>query len=1066
MLFVNSNDIADKILLNGNLPTSISIYYDTEFTNFEKMTVDSIQVFIPEIQDNFSLVYPYEDLNEDFTLWINPIKDLGIDVEYLNEDSLDVLINSVYEKFIEIKENSSNNRQLKKNCIEAINNGYFDDTLEDFNLNRSYLKYSYDSKLKCGELLIYPPKLDISLYGFFSDVDLFKSIGKNHQSNILSSDLESRRSIKFRSKNTLTLNPIYYNGILYEPQIHLRDVLNRFPVLSGNGLDNQCRVYQAQITKIDLVNMVRSPLLIGKNKGEIMGNMSLLKELEPELFYKYAGIDTLATYNLSQKHQELLDHIRSDFNLEKTEVKDTTGSNVSKFLNDLYIKHFSTLNPEVKLTRSIEKSNGDLKIEELNSEKIIIHQRKLGTLDNVASLELNNFGLQTFRTVGGLLYSRVSKYPYLSGLFGDLDEQSCYSTKLSNMNIYLGCPVVTTFKQQKNKPKLKEVLSFLELNCYRDSWFIRVSGKLKKAVNTLILSDLRFKNKREKFNTIWDKLKSNQEYLGEFNAYKVASKDAESTILTKQIKFGLITQDTIDCLKLLPEKWYEEFLDLSVDCIVFFPIELCCSNLEELADKYDEYPNEEYVESWNPKTGLKEIKSIYSKSNLALVFPAYQYFNELRLKRSQYKKEKNPIQEVYKLFSNSAYGALACEHLPCNNLLAANIITASARSTSWMMINALNGFQVITDGCTFSWENIPLGYKFKDLLEENPNYLKHFEPSIKSKITVENNDYQSWIDCNFKAYMRDFYNVDENHLPCNLFNFELKSEDFNGNNTVIFTTFINHGSGSYVKGFNDNYLLIDSNDFDLSDSKFTKVKARSFKGSDQNLLKWYVESLSGDYKLPVIYSENQIIKFGLGNVLAIQLLNRFNLDCIAHPMGFSRKIYKVMKLITRSQFLFNTESQLRNFETNLSKLDKLGKVACNSKFWSNLNLNELLKYGDFEVSNNFDYVEYCKNHDLGLGLEVLCFGKNKTISDIRNFIADKIDSDCKNFNASLNLDRAVNTHASKLKYLFAAIYLLRIEAELKLKNQLVKSVNEPTILTVSKDDKITLAKILDLDSYE
>ena len=52
-----------------------------------------------------------------------------------------------------------------------------------------------------------------------------------------------------------------------------------------------------------------------------------------------------------------------------------------------------------------------------------------------------------------------------------------------------------------------------------------MSEKVKKEVNTLILSDLRFKNKREKFNTIWDKLKSNQEYLGEFNAYKVASKD-------------------------------------------------------------------------------------------------------------------------------------------------------------------------------------------------------------------------------------------------------------------------------------------------------------------------------------------------------------------------------------------------------------------------------------------------------------------------------------------------------------------------------------------------------------
>ena len=89
---------------------------------------------------------------------------------------------------------------------------------------------------------------------------------------------------------------------------------------------------------------------------------------------------------------------------------------------------------------------------------------------------------------------------------------------------------------------------------------------------------------------------------------------------------------------------------------------------------------------------------MYSQKNLCLNFPINTYFPILREKRNKLKKEKNPIQEVYKLFGNSTYGALACIYLAINNLLAANQITAMARANTWMMINFLNGFQAITDG--------------------------------------------------------------------------------------------------------------------------------------------------------------------------------------------------------------------------------------------------------------------------------------------------------------------------------------------------------------------------------
>ena len=96
---------------------------------------------------------------------------------------------------------------------------------------------------------------------------------------------------------------------------------------------------------------------------------------------------------------------------------------------------------------------------------------------------------------------------------------------------------------------------------------------------------------------------------------------------------------------------------------------------------------------------------------------------------------------------------------------------------------------------------------------------------------------------------------------------------------------------------------------------FKSVKTRSFKAGNQEIAKWYVDALDNGYSKPYRYCEKEIIKFALGNLLAIQFLESDpNISEIAHPMGFTRKCYKLMKLITRSQFLFKNEKQLVNFE--------------------------------------------------------------------------------------------------------------------------------------------------------
>ena len=81
------------------------------------------------------------------------------------------------------------------------------------------------------------------------------------------------------------------------------------------------------------------------------------------------------------------------------------------------------------------------------------------------------------------------------------------------------------------------------------------------------------------------------------------------------------------------------------------------------------------------------------------------------------------------------------------------------------------------------------------------------------------------------------------------------------------------------------------------------------------------------------------------------------------------------------------------------------------------------------------------------------------ITAVRNFIADKIKAGKNNFNTCLQIDRRLHT-AKKYKYLFAAIIVLKANAEEDLKQLLLNSNNEPTILTVNQERIVRLSEIL------
>jgi len=627
-----------------------------------------------------------------------------------------------------------------------------------------------------------------------------------------------------------------------------------------------------------------------------------------------------------------------------------------------------------------------------------------------------------------------------------------------------------------------------------------VSGILEKAINTLVLSDLKFKPKSVKQQALYE-VSDNRKSIEKFNAFKTSKKSAQSTILTKQIKFGLITKATIEALKKLPAEWYEEYLELKCDVVSFFPGDLIADSVDEYFAIRETLPEHDRVEKFDIKSGTKEINSQRYKNNVALRFDIGKYWVQLKNNRAKFKKAKNPIQEVFKLFQNSGYGVLACLYLTTNNLMASNQITADARAGAWLMTNALNGFGAITDGTSFDWEHLPLGLSFHEIIARNPSYLEHFDDSINSGIEITNNfDPQAWMDKNLNQHLQDFYQVSADDYNLKRFEYELKTEVFPTtegdewlNNvkqtdelkyelgvhwdsflkdaeivleTSLFTKFYNNNSGNYCKGHDGGEVLVNGEEFDLVESE-PFVKARSFQGGDNNLINWYCDAIKNGYKTPLIYSENKLIKFGDGNLIAIRFLETGS-EHIAHPMGFDTVAYKMMKLITRSQFLFQTELQLRNFETNEETLANLSKEIglANKIFWDKLTADDIAPY-DIEFREGVDYFSYAKGHPTGVGFELLALSPTAKgdINLVRQKIVELISKGCKDFNAALHLTRNLE-YGKPLKNLFAAVIIAKKNAEDDLRMLLENSADEPTIFSVKPENIKRLGELNQNNSDE
>jgi len=1052
---------------------------DAEFTNDLKiLRVELIGFYVPHSIPDYAVIFTREELTIDFHPLHDPLKAFGYNIDFANEDSLVSVIDDIQTIFNETVDCTQTTRKVNKAFRDLIEQGYFDHQIADLNVDTNCLTLQREKSTGEYTVILKPPIIDIQFLFFYGFADLFKIWGKNHQHKLLESNLTQQRSLKLRNAYGRKTPVVEYNridGLLYEFSYDLGETMYRFPPRS-KGLDAQTTIFEVETKKINIHTKIIANALGSDNINFAIENFTQFLKQLPNTALQYNATDIFATWDLHLKQQEFYDVILQSFDLEPQQISDTTGANVSKFIIESIKKEFNALDKD--------------------SQKLISNAIALGGISNLEETPLNDFGCQPFLTVGGLLYSRMSKMKLLKGFLSDCDLKSCYASFMSMMNVYLGEPVTLTCKYDKYKFTLREALELIEeQKAPQDGWFVRVSGKLDKPMNTLVMSDLRFKPKNIKLETLYD-VSDNRKSIENFNAYKTSKRQAQSCLLTKEIKFGLITKSTIEALKKLPPDIYEQYLDLKCDVVCFYPGDLIADNIADYQKIRDSLPDHERVEKFDMKKGAKTIQSQRYKNNACLAFPISKYWIQLKEKRAEFKKAKDPIQEVLKLFGNSGFGVLACLYLMTNNLMASNQITAAARSGAWLMTNALNGMGSITDGTSFSWLHIPLGQTFHQVISQNPKYLQHFDDTIKSGIEITPNfNFQDWIDKNLKQHLMDFYQVEKSDYNLQQFDYELKTEAFltkSGkegfeNNaetaeelkyelgitwneyllkqgymaeTALFTKFYNTNAGNYCKATDGDAILIDGNDYDLIDNQAV-IKARSFQDLNKNLVKWYTKSIDDKYTEPLIYSEKKLIKFGDGNKIAISLLESDSEE-IVHPMGFDTTAYKIMKLITRSQFLFETELQLRNFETNEVTLSELTKsLGLNQKaFWDNLKSDDVIQYG-VKMRTGVDYFTFAKYHPTGIGFELLALAPSVKgdINLVRQKIVELIEKGCKDFNAALAITRNLKNGIG-LKNVFAAVIIAKKNAEDDLRQQLENSATEPSLLTVKPENIRRLRELM------
>jgi hypothetical protein len=292
----------------------------------------------------------------------------------------------------------------------------------------------------------------------------------------------------------------------------------------------------------------------------------------------------------------------------------------------------------------------------------------------------------------------------INGVICDTDISGCYGEGLRAQLYPLGKPVVLEYPIDSPINDYKTLRQFLKKygkELVPGLWQARVStrdGYVLKYPQDFIVSWIPPKDISKMITD--SEAPGAEEWWNEDNV-------GLTKIFTNQVHLGLIQHDFVQWLdEIATSRQRKELLDnLMVVTALFYPNSERVDNVEQLVKCHQNHTGKNTATIKAQKQKTTEIMTRQECHSWYGINVGEMLVNLLLIERKKHPKE-SPLNLLYKLCINTAYGDFVSQFFKISNVCVGNNITARARALAWYMEKGLHGFQTITDGCAFDLNKV------------------------------------------------------------------------------------------------------------------------------------------------------------------------------------------------------------------------------------------------------------------------------------------------------------------------------------------------------------------------
>ena len=551
------------------------------------------------------------------------------------------------------------------------------------------------------------------------------------------------------------------------------------------------------------------------------------------------------------------------------------------------------------------------------------------------------------KVLGGRCFNNKGQVSKTEGILVDIDISSCYGEGLRSQTYPIGNPIIIRYPKNAKNNQFLTLRQFLKLygkdlvDGLYQIWF-SVTDDFENTTNPKPLQlvssqDFFYSYKPPKsFNEIKsDTDTQNENWL---------DKPDRTKLYSHQIVNSPLTCDGLQWLEnICSRPLRAQILDNSiVICAEYYPKKERVTSIESLVKAMEDHTAKNTCEVVTSDvieviSTDRECKKWYGIELGSLLV------DKLILERKKYPKS-DPLNSLYKLFTNTTYGFLVSRYFASSNSLVGQNVTARARAMVWYLEKGLNSFQSITDGGVFDLSNVAYGrnnQKINDLNATTINRYSDRELNIKNiefkplggftkicwgendNIEFHNADSVTVLDINsarkliddiaLKHLQNQFKKVDVLHKKTK----DIKGEDrdsiFVFESKGIVKKAVFHGSANYYLegGYHDSYK---------DDSKVL-IAFRSYKKELKTTPDIFANEILKDPS--AIERQDPYIK---ENMIKITDFKKRFKSFYQNRVFIAGESYQSTGLFMEasiSQFLFKNQLQFENWEKEQTKLKAL-----------------------------------------------------------------------------------------------------------------------------------------------